>query len=218
MKKRLLLMTVAFAVLAITGCQKEKNKLDKRLTADTWKLGNYSYNMSQVSQTDFTSTSLDDTKTTETNTKTFSGSTLTEVSYNENVGGTTTVFTRQTETSSYSAEVKFNEEGTFELKITKALKTSKSEAGGFIDEENFSVDPTVQTITGYWVWGNNTGAKEVIVLDGLGQYTVELSKDELILTNVTSNNETKPTLDGSLIRVGTTTSSENTEEIWTWTK
>jgi len=218
MKTKSLLMIVAVVALAITGCQKEKNKLDKRLTADTWKLSAYSLNNSRVTQRDYTSPSTDDTKNSETSTVTFNGTTWTDVSYDENISGATTIFSRETETYSYNAEVKFNEEGTFELKVSKALKTSKIEASGIINEETYVVDPTTETYTGYWVWGNNTSTKEVIFLDGFGQYTVELSKDELKLSRTTSSNETDPLYDFNSIRIGTETSTDNSGEVWTWSK
>jgi hypothetical protein len=219
MNQKSLLMMVAIAVLAITGCQKEKNKLDKRLTSDTWNLGAYSKTDLSVTNTDYISTGTDDRKTTDRNTTDFNGTTWTVVDFSEDVDGPTTSFTRSTATYDYTAEVTFSEEGTFELKITKALRTTKYEAGTTSTTDTHTNDATVETYTGTWVWGDNTSTKEVIMIDGLGTFDVELSKDELKLTRNTSEMQVTPVYDPFTdLKIATRTTSESMEETWTWNK
>jgi hypothetical protein len=222
MKTKSLLMIVAVVALAITGCQKEKNKLDKRLTKDEWKLSGYSLEEKEVTQNEYSVSSpfLDNYKNTETRKETFNGSIWTTILFEENINGNATSPNTDTYTYSFSSQAKFNEDGTYTITTSKARRSSKiGEGSGTIYENTYTDDPTVETVTGYWVWGDNTSTKEVIFIDGLGQYTVELSKDELKLSRVNSSSETEPIYEFiSNARIGTRTSTQSSSETWTWGK
>jgi hypothetical protein len=219
MKNLVKILVLVAAVSLATGCAKEKNKYDKWLTDGEWTLSSLNDEDETVVVRIYDNASETDFTTTNRNTTTVSNGTQVETDYNSFDPETgTTTFNQNVDNSSFTAKITFSEDGTFTLTRTEEMLSSQSSDENGIDPlVNISDDPNTFTTTGYWTWQNTTDTKTVILIDDLGIFEVEISKDELKLIRNTSQVENSTGTDFNNEDYSETNTQTQTTE-WVWTK
>lgn len=177
------LATFVVAGILLASCAKEKDGYDKNLTADTWNYTYGKYDYKTVTEKKFTDGTLNSTKTATTTTTVENGKKVEIINTLEQTVGQADYFLKYTTTWDYTADYKFEKDGSFTSNESEGLRSILTEE---TNEQpvttTHSNAPTVISGGGKWFWQNNGEQKAAISVNGLGTFdVVSIKKDEMIL-------------------------------------
>lgn len=217
MKNLTKLVVLVLAISLATGCAKERNNYDKWLTDGEWSLSSGHEEDETVTDRNYVDANDVDYVDTDRETAEYNGSTRIEKDYNSFDPATgTTTFQENITNSNYTSKITFSEDGTYTMTYTEeTVSVQQNDENSTGTVFNIDDEPNTFTVTGYWTWQNTTDTKTVILIDELGIFEVEISKDELKLTRESSQVENSTNTSGSDY---SQTSTHTRHAEWVWKK
>ena len=189
----------ALGALLLTGCAKERDKLDKILTDGEWTIESINATELSIKKTDYLlniNGTTDELKT-ERETTTATSTLSTRVEFIETIETPgNTVFNEKTYVDNLVTTFTFGKDGKFTSTKKESRKSySSRNQNGSINSQNYSETTRTTTDTGYWTWGNTTQTKSLININGQS-YEIKVEKNKITLIYESTNSDSYQGEDG----------------------